>query len=260
MVNDQKYLYITDNYESEKEIASDSLAADVVKYNLLSRSSFLTFRRPAIGAQIKSDILHVISDLENSVDYIENESDDQSNDIIKFSYIQEADSNISNMPDDAPEFVQQWNNIHDVIDWLNGLFTETYTFTENEVSFQVNLGRVFVPGLADLKSYLPYHQWKNTSEWRYRDLDDTWQMDNYGYSYSFFLNGQDEMITIENVDVVVFNYYDTGIDPVIFLDGPGGNEIDPDEVMPYFPDYTFNGIFPDMTRQKMIDLTWDETD
>ena len=97
MVNDQKYLYITDNYESEKEIASDSLAADVVKYNLLSRSSFLTFRRPAIGAQIKSDILHVISDLENSVDYIENESDDQSNDIIKFSYIQEADSNISNM-------------------------------------------------------------------------------------------------------------------------------------------------------------------
>jgi len=68
------------------------------------------------------------------------------------------------------------------------------------------------------------------------------------------------MVTVESVDVVVFNYYDTGIDPVVFLDGPGGNEIDPDEVMPYFPDYTFNGIFPDMTRQKMIDLTWDETD
>ena len=30
------------------------------------------------------------------------------------------------------------------------------------------------------------------------------------------------------------------------LDGPNGNPIDPDIVFPYFPDYTFNGLFPDM--------------
>ncbi len=257
-VEQQKYLYLNDNYESEQSIRSDSIAADVVKYNLLSRSSFLTYRHVGIGAQIKSDILNLIADLENSVTYIENETDDQSDDIIKFSYIQMADSNIANSSDDTPDFAQNWNNIHDVIDWLNGLFTETYTFTDNGTSFQVNLGRVFVPGLADLKDYIPYYQWKDPSEWRYNTLDYSWEMNNNGYSYSFFLAGQEDMITIENVDVVVFNYYDGGMDPVVFLDGPNGTEIDPDAVMPYFPDYTFNGIFPDMTRSKLQTLTWDE--
>ena len=257
-VNGQTYLYLTDNYENEQEIASDSLAADVVKYNLLSRSSFLTYRGVGVGAKIKSDILHAIADLENSVSYIENETDDQSDDIIKFSYIQFADSSIANSSADDPDFAQNWNNIHDVLNWLNGLFTQPYTFTENGTSFQVDLGRLFVPGMADLKEYLPYYQWKDASAWRFRELDYSWQMDNYGYSYSFFLAGQEDMITIDAVDVVVFEYYDAGIDPVVLLDAAGGNEIDPDEVMPYFRDYTFNGIFPDMTRDKMQTLIWDE--
>jgi hypothetical protein len=32
-----------------------------------------------------------------------------------------------------------------------------------------------------------------------------------------------------------------------------GNVIDEDEI-PYFPDYTFGGILPDMTRAKFIQL------
>ena len=45
------------------------------------------------------------------------------------------------------------------------------------------------------------------------------------------------------------------VDPLEFLDGPGGNPIDLDVVrLPYFPDYTFSGLFPEADRQKWLDI------
>ena len=221
---------------------------------MLQRTSFLTHRRAAIAPDMKTNILNVISDIEDAITYIENENDDQTDDIIKFEYIQEANSSFSDMPPDAPAFMQNWQDMHDVLDWLNGLLTDTYTFTIDQISFDINMGRMFDPGLEDLKDYLPYHTWYENNTWLNTELNYTWTFSNYGSSYTFYLKDQTGEVTIDNVDYVVEEYFDRYMEPLVFVDGPGGAEIDIDEVMPYFPDYTFNGIFPDMTRDKLHDL------
>jgi len=80
--------------------------------------------------------------------------------------------------------------------------------------------------------------------------EDEWY--NGGGSFSFWF--EDEWITIYDVEYVHEIYYDYWIEPVEFLDGPGGNVINLEDEFLYLPDYTMNGLFPNMTREDWLDL------
>ena len=242
---------ILEKYWDYTYCQQDSIIFDVMKFNLEERPEFGQFRSGQSPNSIQNDLISAVNDLENAVNYIENEDDPQSNDIIKLEYITDFEDDLDDLDPDAPNFAQEWNDIHDVIDWISGLLTETYELTENGVTFEINLSRLFNPGLNDLEEYFPYFTWKSKNEWINMELD--WEdVDwNYGYDYTFYCNG--EYIIVDNIDYVHRKYFDYDIEPSFFTDGPNGAEIDNEEI-PYFPDYTFNGIFPDMTRTKMENL------
>ena len=248
-VGEDTYLHL-ENWDRAGAV-NDSIIFAQLKYNLEFRSAFLKFRPSGNSAAVKADILHVIGDIENAVDYIMSEDDDQSDDVIKKIYITDFNDDIAVHSPDDPAFTQDWNDIYDVIAWLDGLFTQTYELTEYGITFEVNLSRLFDPGLVDLRDYLPYYSWRDQAEWIDCYFDWSWGHRNYnpGGSYAFYYRGV--YTTVYDIDYIQWEYFDCDMNPLILLDGPGGNPIGEDE-LPYLPDYTLNGAFPDMTRNKLL--------
>ena len=154
---------------------------------------------------------------------------------------------------------QDWQTVDDVIDWVSLLITGPVTFIEDldydgvDEELTIDLSRLFEPGIDDMKNYLPYHQWLPENEWMIEELD--WEDDYYygGGTYYLWCNGE-QIAVINNVEYVYIEYYEEYVDPIEFLDGPGGNVIDEDEEFIYLPDYTLNGVFPYMDRNQWIDL------
>ena len=252
IIDDEKWLYL-EYHEDLSEAKNDSLFAHIMKYNLEERTDFLKFRAGNTPSAIKSDLEHILEDLQKAVDYIFAETDDQTDDILKLEYLTELNDEISEHDPDAPNFTQDWDTINDVIDWVESLLSSPYTFEENDVTFTVDISRLFNPGLPDLKDYLPFHNWHPESSWITEWIDWEYEWYNGGWSHSFWCKG--EFITIENVDYVHETYYDYDVEPLELVDG-SGVPIAEDE-MPYFPDYTLNGLFPDMNRDKWEELFGD---
>jgi len=239
-------------YHFDGYVAAESLGFHILKYNLENRPEFLQYRTGNTPASIQDDLENLLTDLQNAVDYISNEGDNQDDDIIKFEYIVEFNEEIGGINPGGPNFTQGWETIDDIIDWAQQLLDGEYTFEEDDVTITVNLSASFNPGLQDLKDYFPYHQWLPEDEWVNCELDWEYEWYNGGGSYGFWF--EDDWVVIENVEYVHESYYDYWFDPVEFLDGPGGNVIDPDDEFLYFPDYTLNGLFPYMTREDWEDI------
>ncbi len=243
-------------YECED---SDSLLAHVLNYNLVQRPEFMAVRAGQDPADIQNDLNNILTDLQNIVDYVSAETDDQSNDIIQYDYIVEMNDEIGEIDEDDPNFVQDWQTVDDVIDWVSLLITGPVTFIEDinddgvDEELTIDLSRLFEPGIDDMKNYLPYHQWLPEDEWMIEELD--WEDEYYFGGGTYYLYCGDELIAVINdVDYVYIEYYEDYVEPVEFLDGPGGNVIDEEEEFLYLPDYTLNGVFPDMDRDQWIEL------
>jgi hypothetical protein len=259
---DCEYEYDPDTQElfiEYHEHAQDELIlTQVVNYNHTQRPEFLAFRSGQDPSYIQDDLNNILADLQNIVDYVTAETDDQSDDIIQYDHIIEMNNDIGEIDEDDPNFVQNWQTVDDVIDWVSSLIAGPITFNEDfdddgiDEELTLDLSRLFDPGLDDMRDYLPYHQWLPEEEWLIDELD--WEDDWYngGYSYSFGCG--DDWIQIDNVQHIYEEYYNEYINPIEFLDGPGGNVIDLEDELPYLPDYTLNGVFPDMTRDQWLDL------
>jgi len=238
-------------YDYYEYVAVESLVIHILQYNLEDRPGFMQYRSGNTPASIQSDLENILADLQNAVDYIYSEGDDQTNDIIKLEYLVEFNEEIVNMNPGGPNFTQDWDSIDDIIAWVEQLLDGEYTFNEEDLMITVDLSALFNPGLGDFHNYLPYHQWLPEDEWVNSEMDeDEWY--NGGGSFSFWF--EDEWITIYDVEYVHEIYYDYWIEPVEFLDGPGGNVINLEDEFLYLPDYTMNGLFPNMTREDWLDL------
>ncbi len=242
-------------YEFEK---SDSLLMHVLNYNLTQRPGFMAYRSGQGPADIQNDLNQILLDLQNIVDYVTTETDDQSDDIIQYDFIVEMNEEIGEIDEDDPNFVQDWQTVDDVIDWVSLLITGPVTFIEDldddgvDEELTIDLSRLFAPGIDVMKNYLPYHQWLPESEWIVEVLDYQWDTEVMGGTYTILCNG--EWIVIENVNHYYAEYYEEYVEPIEFLDGLGGNVIDEEEEFLYLPDYTLNGLFPNMDRNQWIDL------
>jgi hypothetical protein len=244
----------------------DSIFLRVLNHNFENRLDFLRLRSggtPLRNAGI--DLLMTLEKLAGSVDFIRNVRPSESEEnVIKLGDLTDLDSDL--MDPDAPNFAKDFQKIEDVLDFVETLLTGPVLFNEelgpSNTPFQwtLNLPAMFIPGVTDWKTLLPYHQWVlPVGNWINCAVNLDFQYDNGGFSWDGFVlqNGQCEYTSFGSVGIVrQFSYScDVGVS-LEFLDGPGGNVIDLGiERMPYLPDYTIAGLLPDMdTRQRWLDL------
>jgi hypothetical protein len=203
---------------------------------------------------------------------IQAEKDDQIDDIIKVNDITSANDELAN---NGSFSVASISDVLDTIaavlagpytinytnesvtynyNYIDAIYTETSETTRTDISIKLNVSAVFDNPIADLKTKFFKFTWKAASEWR--DGEDSWYEyvgngeGNYSYNYEtgeYWYNPAGD-----GSYVIKYNY-----DPISFTDANGTvlTDAEMDTLkFPYFPDYTFGGLFPDMTRQGWIDL------
>jgi hypothetical protein len=280
-------LWMNDN------VVPASFVARLIRHNM-QRAGFMTQRR-AVGQMVKNDLLAVPSAIKTGIAYIRAETDDQANDIIKISDLMNADRDLVDVPqqmiDDgvSAALANKFRTPESIADFVTELLSGPYTFNEMtqdsiRIDITVDITAMLDTAVYDLRTLFPKYTWLPENEWVIRTQDNSsmWPAN----SNIVYVNPEDSLAipapAIESIDSsdgfysVVYlksDYaYKASIDssitilPLCLLDD-SGNKIDfediPDMVdaktfFPYFNDYTVGGVFPGMTRQKWIDLIYQE--
>jgi hypothetical protein len=205
----------------------------------------------------------LLSRLETAYAFIQDEGDDQSDDIISQTLIAELDAAIAEAGADLPEWMGTWNTIPDVIAWVDDIMSGPYTIPidlneTDTYDLTVDISALFLTPVADWKTKLPYHEFLPRSEWA-TFVGDYVYGPYGGYdpevTYTFTIGGEDVPFT--NIGFLQYegSQWETTA-PLILLDGPAGEQIESGE-FPYFPDYTFGGLFPNMNRSGWLTLMGD---
>lgn len=222
--------------------------ARLLQHNLEHNASFGTIASQNYLNAARNAIIAAADDVRNGTDYILDENDNQDNDVIKIENILSMNDNFDDIDENDPSFMQDWNSINDVADWIESILSQSFELQENNVEFSVDLSAYFSGNIADIRDVQPYFNWNENEDWiSHRFYTDT---TTYYSNYSFWMN--DQFYEFDNLNRVTWNYAMPKLIVGDFTDAQG-NVIDEDEI-PYFPDYTFGGILPDMTRAKFIQL------
>ncbi|MCP4550002.1 MAG: hypothetical protein GY835_26385 [bacterium] len=233
-------------------------AARMFLHQLTPGSEFMTlWEDPYSGATelglAHDDLLAMLTTMEAGIASIQGEGDDQDDDIIMIGDLEDLNAEIDPGEGD-PDFMQDWTTINDVIDWIEDILQNEYNLVETidgvPIDVVINLSAFFNTPVADFKTLLPYHETRPEEEWieTTEEEPNMWAR-NPDYPYEFW--DGDEVISYENIGYVRRYFERTEMSdlPVNFLDAPEGSVINVGEVLPYFPDYTLGGIYPDMTRE-----------
>lgn len=240
-------------------VFGDSLIIANFKNLLVDGSDFMTLNND-VDNQIElahDDLSTFLIKLEAAAQFIRNETDPQGNDMIEFGYLTDLDDEINNC-EDCPNFAAGWTQIEDVINWAETVLTGPYDFSEEidgtQIDITVNMSALFNNPVDDLKTLLPLHQWRDNSTWIDPSLLDVW-CDVWGHDGSPYYGHNGIYHGVLHVEYCYQDYYGE-FQPVDLVD-EGGDVIDADNVLPYFPDYTFGGLFPEMDRQQWSDIFYD---
>jgi hypothetical protein len=260
-------------YEYDNNYAgamSDSILNVVLHHNLENRSSFLSLRNggtPMMNAG--TDMLGTVAKLEASADFIRNIRNDTSEEhVIKLTDLTDLDDGLVDDPD-KPNFAKDFKTVEDVLGFVRDLFSRTVEFTEElgprstQYTWKMNLGVMFMSPVEDWNSLLPYHSWDMPQGNWIETTTQLWMADDLGGSdptFWVYHDGVCQDVQFQNVGWVRDydrRYESIDLGKMLVLEDPDGQEIDPDTVFPYFPDYTLNGLFPEMNRtewEKLRDI------
>lgn len=239
-----------DYYEEDyKEAYSAELMGKILKSNMDNNHTFGILTEPARLSTARNALLNAAADVINGSNYILGETDSQNNDVIKIENILSFNEDDLPPDDGAPNFTQDWHTIEDICDWFSRFLNGSIQMHENDVNFTVNASAFFNGAIQDIIAYIPYYHWNNLdADWVSEELDY-----NYVYpsnSYSFWY--QNNLVEITDINWVQINYYNLDVN-MGYPTRPNGEPLDDGE-KEYLPDYTFNGIFPGMTRAKYLQL------
>jgi hypothetical protein len=253
----------------DEEVAVDrqEVFVDGLEDLLAPNSSFLKlWTSPWSGATAMqtgySEMNLLLSRLETAYDFIQDETDNQSDDIISQMLIAELDAAIAEIGGDLPEWIGTWETIPDVIGWVEEIMSGPYTIpvpvNETETyDLTVDISALFLTPVPDWKTKLPYLDFLPRSEWATFVEDYVDGPYTYDPEMTYYFTVDGESVELTNIGFVLYtgSQWETTA-PLIFLNGPGGNEIETGE-FPYFPDYTFGGLFPGMNRSGWLTLMGD---
>lgn len=259
-----------------------------LKYNM-ERPEFLTLINEN-HAKSYEDLQAVPEKLKKAIELLEAETDSQENDIIKKVDFDELTSDFAEIEEDmiaegvSAELAAKFKTPTAMLNFVEELLTKPYhfkeTFEDGQVDMTVDISKFFTNPIQDLRTLLPKYKFRNVSDIFSVDLD-------YSYSYqknTLSLNLYSSNIYEFDIDESLiatdtmfastryitfdtpFAYYKEmdyyeNLNVFDFVDD-SNNIISIDDaddnlengIFLYFDDYTFNGIFPDMTREKWNDF------
>jgi hypothetical protein len=147
--------------------------ANMFKYNL-SRPGFLTIRKPN-HAGVKADLIAVAECVKSGAASIRAESDNQDNDIIRMSHINDADRNLLDFKSEllnagvSPALANKFGSPEAIADFVKELLSGPFTFDETvdsvHISTRVNFAAWFDNPVADLRTLLPKYKWTSENAW-----------------------------------------------------------------------------------------------
>ncbi|MBD3335625.1 MAG: hypothetical protein GF355_08920, partial [Candidatus Eisenbacteria bacterium] len=250
---DDQYRIIT-VYRDRTQASQDSMMISILQYNLEQSPEFLS-RRDNRMASAYADLQAARDQLAAGVAAIREEQDGQTDDIVKIADLVELDEEIQEERDRF-RFSENFTTIEDVLEWIDEVLTGTYHVSEEgdfgEIEFDVRLSALFNSPPASWREYLPYYRFKPASQWL------VWEYDSYVYDTNpdfeeCYTTCSGETYCQTGVVQREWRDYDYDFEPLDFLDGPGGDPVDLDEVtLPYVPDYTFGNLFPGATRDTWL--------
>jgi hypothetical protein len=255
--------------DKESDAKIESVLVSVAVHNL-NRPAFMTLKNSGEDlGYAYNDMMKVISKLEACVNAVRNRPHPTEENVIKLADLTDMETDFND--GDMPNFIRNFTNVESMLDWLRGFISNPTPFTEEigprntSYTWTMDMNQFFSSPIQDWKEMLPYHRWTlPTGNWIERSVEPTGMIfDNGGSPFEAWVryDGICQYHTFYDIyfvrdDVRSFRF-NSGDDYLEFLDGEDGSVIDLDVVkVPYFPndDYTFNNIFPNMTRQKWIDL------
>jgi len=243
----------------------DSLMIAVLHHNLAHRSGFLALRQSgAVLSAAGQDLNGMIDKLEASVNFIKNvRTGETEQNVIKLSNLTDLQSDLGKP--DAPNFAKDFHTIEDVLDWARDfasgemLFSEQLGPSHQTFSWKMNVHALVSNPVQDWKTLLPYYRWVlPAGPWIERRLELQWEESWAGGYYAYVFEGGVCQYKYFSPIAYVREYclYESmNMNVIEFLDELG-NPIDMEvERMPYFPDYTLHGVFPDMnSRARWLEL------
>ena len=253
---DSLKLYYDNNY---KEGRMDSIGMRVVHHNLENRTEFLKLKDDgSTMISARDDIFTMIDRLQSSIAFIRGRNNESEDNVIKLSDLTDLDNNLPG--ENPPNFAASFSSIEDVLSWV-----ETSLLGSDGVSFTENIGPLNTPytwrmklivlldgSIGDWKELLPYHQWNlPAGPWVEKSLNYINCWNSTYWSGEVIVGDECQWMEFSDIDYFCNYYYDSyvNIDNLIqLLDAPGGNVVDMGTLeFPYFEDYTFGGLFPEMT-------------
>ena len=242
-------------YEGKKHAYRDSVIASIVRSHISSTSSkFMKVRdNKDHGKAVIAGLKGVTTKLIAADNFIRNTRTNNGTSIIKLSALTDVDNDLFNDGGtDRPNFAKDWNSLSDIIEFLDKLMTEQVDFAEEAddgtaINISLNIPSFF-NGISDIRALLPRHEW-SSEDWISVDDNEIHEW-HHGGQFTAWWN---DSVQYDSVNYVIKQYVQYEIEPLHFVDD-AGQEINPDETMPYFNDYTFGGLFPGMTRAKWLEL------
>lgn len=260
---------------------------DLISYNYM-RDDFLKIQRNN-HKRAHDDLLNSIDKLQSAVQELKNEVDDQGNDLIKkvdFDSFENEFVDVESIFIDegfSSDFASNFKSPTTLLNFLENLMTGPYAISETiegvNFNFTVNFSAAFTNPVEDFKAFYPKHRLRSKAD--IFKVDTLFEYVNEDSNSEIYLSSSVDTFIIDILESDIesvnneyiylkepyafekFSYSFDTYQPFDLVDDQG-NKISYDfksfeeafdnMVFPYWDDYTFGGIFPDMSRSKWVSL------
>jgi hypothetical protein len=261
----------------------------MLKYNL-ERQDYLTIRA-SNHAKIKENLVAAPLLIKSAISSIRNETGPQQYDLVKISNILSIDEDMVNNPQDlidrgiTPALANKFRSPESLLDFITEILSGPVTFDETvdstHVVLKVDICSFLDHPVTDLRTLLPRYRWVDESQWASGGKE-SYRSVNLWSSSTFYTYDSNDSVAIPSSQfdsVVLYTYGERryylkqpyvaqinidstwSFDPLRLVDANNADMnidslVKANAFFPYFGDYTFDGVFPDMTRQKWLDLIY----
>lgn len=270
-------------------IESSKLMAKVLKYNY-SRSQFMKIRYNN-HAKAYEDLKAIPKLLENALKIAKAQNSTNDVKLLNQNQILNMEESMIDLKREMlnnkidPSLANKFSNPETFLNFITEILTGPFTYNGildgKTVNFTIDISKFFTNPVADLKTFLPKFKWVEESQQittncsSYSNYDGSIQNSFYFFDYGNSPYKIDipesyiEKILVDGYrkDIILKPAYSyshkievtchANFKLLDLVDDQGKVvDIDAPNFFPYFSDYTFNGIFPGMTRTKWINLVW----